>query len=55
MGLVLRPGDQVVAQVAFGFALPQGVGHLLGGGDHASWLRLSGLAEPVGSAATALL
>lgn len=54
-GVELRPGDQVVAQVAFGFGLPQGVGHVLGGGDHASALRLAGLAEPVQSAATPLL
>lgn len=46
-GAHVRPGDQVLAQVAFGLALPQGVGHVLGGGDRDSSLRLLGLSEPV--------
>jgi hypothetical protein len=46
-GAVVAPGDGVVVQVAFGIALPQGVGYLLGGGDHDSHLSLAGLAEPV--------
>jgi hypothetical protein len=46
-GAHVKPGDQVLAQVAFGLALPQGVGHVLGGGDRDSSLRLLGLSEPV--------
>lgn len=46
-GVLIAPGDGVRVQVDFGLSLPQGVGHLLGGGDHDSGLRLAGLAEPV--------
>ena len=48
---VVAPGDGVRVQVDFGLSLPQGVGHLLGGADHDSGLRLVGLAEPVPPAA----
>ena len=37
----------VLVQVAFGLSLPQGVGYVLGGGERASGLRLTGLAEPL--------
>lgn len=46
-GLRVRPGDGVTATVTFGFALPQGVGYVLGGGLSPSRLQLVGLAEPV--------
>ncbi len=46
-GLVLGPGDDVRAYVTFGLSFPQGLGYVLGGGDRASSLRLSGLAEPL--------
>lgn len=46
-GALVAAGDGVLVQVQFGLSLPQGVGHLLGGADHDSRLRLTGLAEPV--------
>lgn len=53
-GLPIRPGDEVTAIVSFGFTLPQGVGYVLGGGDHPSSLRLAGLVEPVRDGAALL-
>lgn len=43
----LAPHDGLLVQVAFGLSFPQGMAYVLGGGDRASALTLTGLREPI--------
>ena len=45
--MAFQPGDGILAQVAFGLSFPQGVAYVLGGGERASALSLTGLHEPL--------